>query len=152
MTHPVSRADSAERVREKGEDFLKRAVLAGPRDVADGNGCRVLLDNGRGTLGLAIAMEKKRKQSPQLDTVPIRGLNKFAVRTQGWELSPMIALQIEVQRRFIFASLPCPPNQEGSDLGRTQHRMPSTWIRKPIHGITAQLARPASAMKPLTSQ
>jgi hypothetical protein len=82
--------------------LTKRAVLAGPGDVADGNRHRILQNNAIGPLGLPITMEYQRQQGPQFHDVARCRLDKLTVHPWRRELLPMIRLEVKIERRLIL--------------------------------------------------
>jgi hypothetical protein len=74
----------------------KGTMLVCPRDVTDGDRGGVLQHDRIRALRLAITTQHQSQQCPQLDTIPIRRLDKFAVRPERWELSPMIRLDVKI--------------------------------------------------------
>jgi hypothetical protein len=94
--HSIKAVPSAHSVLGLARPGAKGAMLAFPRERTHLNRCRVLQDDGIGTLGVAIAMEHQSQEGSQLYAIPIRGFHKFAVRSQRRELLTMIPLDMPV--------------------------------------------------------
>jgi|GEM_PF-4810907 len=88
----------------------KGPMLPFPRNVTDRNRGGVLQHDGIRPLRVAIAMKHQGQECPQLDTLPVRGLNKLAVRAQRGELLAMIGLNMKIHFGLVRQAAPRPPD------------------------------------------
>jgi hypothetical protein len=89
--------------------LAKGSMLARSRHGTDGQGRRILQDNGISALPLPVAREHQRKQGSEFDTVPSDGLHKLTIRPQRRELVARIRLDVKVHFGLVRQSPPSPP-------------------------------------------